>query len=610
MNWEVLTMRSATSYFKTLLRSDLRHYWPVGFVYAAIWIIGLPVTIWNRCMGWDDKAQQLNQVISTTFEAQFMGVIMAAIFGVLMAMAVFSYLMTARSAGLHHSLPAKRSTQYAAHFSAAMAMLLGGNVLTFVLALLVEGVMGAVGLKALLWWLLVVSLVDFIFLSLGVFCAMLTGWVLAVPVIYAGINFVVPLVELLLGSMAGNFYFGYVSRDLSAFSQWMSPLIKLGNELNDNGLWLPESGSMTMNRDGLRSVVIYTAAALVLLGVSFVLYRLRHSESAADLVAFSWAKPIFRCVIALVGGLSLGQGLCDLLLYNGGTSVVLLIVCVLATLTLCYVAAEMLIRKSFRVLRRSWKGLAVLSLLMVAVCVGMKLDVFGYESYVPQADQVKAISVYVAGDDQVDVENCTDPEAIAAAIATHSAVLERAAEPGGRDEAIGSNQVDCIAELTYAMAKGRDVTRHYYVNMERGSALHKAVNALAQTDAVRRNALLGNEVLKLEEISGGFVSYYPQTYYADEVTEYVSGGYQESLTQEQAQTLYRAILQDAERHHGQRDLMDDSHGCNFQLQFYVTRDGNTQEIYMDHFTPDCTETIAVLLELGVTNKAENLFGVH
>ena len=40
MRWEVLTMRSATSFFdKTLLRTDVRRYWPLLFFYTGIWIV-------------------------------------------------------------------------------------------------------------------------------------------------------------------------------------------------------------------------------------------------------------------------------------------------------------------------------------------------------------------------------------------------------------------------------------------------------------------------------------------------------------------------------------------------------------------------------------------
>ena len=47
MSWEVLTMRSATSFFNlALARSDLRRYWPALFLYVGLWIIFLPVQLW------------------------------------------------------------------------------------------------------------------------------------------------------------------------------------------------------------------------------------------------------------------------------------------------------------------------------------------------------------------------------------------------------------------------------------------------------------------------------------------------------------------------------------------------------------------------------------
>ena len=43
MSWEVLTMRSAKSFFNgAIARSDLRRYWPVLFLYVGLWLLFLP----------------------------------------------------------------------------------------------------------------------------------------------------------------------------------------------------------------------------------------------------------------------------------------------------------------------------------------------------------------------------------------------------------------------------------------------------------------------------------------------------------------------------------------------------------------------------------------
>ena len=49
MSWEVLTMRSVTSFFNpALARSDLRRHWPILFLYTAIWLVALPVQLYLR----------------------------------------------------------------------------------------------------------------------------------------------------------------------------------------------------------------------------------------------------------------------------------------------------------------------------------------------------------------------------------------------------------------------------------------------------------------------------------------------------------------------------------------------------------------------------------
>ena len=49
MSWEVLTMRSAKSFFNgAIARSDLRRYWPVLFLYVGLWLLFLPIPVWNR----------------------------------------------------------------------------------------------------------------------------------------------------------------------------------------------------------------------------------------------------------------------------------------------------------------------------------------------------------------------------------------------------------------------------------------------------------------------------------------------------------------------------------------------------------------------------------
>lgn len=64
----------------------------------------------------------------------------------------------------------------------------------------------------------------------------------------------------------------------------------------------------------MHAVGIYTAAGAALLALTYLLYRRRKSESAADPAAFPWMRPVFRYGTGLLGGLALGLGLYQLVL--------------------------------------------------------------------------------------------------------------------------------------------------------------------------------------------------------------------------------------------------------------------------------------------------------
>ena len=70
---------------------------------------------------------------------------------------------------------------------------------------------GSVDWAALGLWLLVTELLELFFLSLGALCAMATGWLLAIPVLYGAANCIVLLVCVVVQFLQRWFYFGFES---------------------------------------------------------------------------------------------------------------------------------------------------------------------------------------------------------------------------------------------------------------------------------------------------------------------------------------------------------------------------------------------------------------
>lgn len=570
-------MRSATSYFKTLVRSDLRHYWPICFGYTFIWIVLLPIQLIRNL---PDMNRPSRYVGETLEQALFPALVLAIIFGIIAAMACYSYLMNNRSVGLLHSLPAKRSTHFLAHFASGMTMLMGGNMIVFALVLLAQ-VSGMNGVKwnVTLLWLLMVTLLDFVFFVLGIFCAMFTGWLLAVPVLYVGLNFAAAVIQLLIRGLSGVLYYGYCDGRLLPFVRWLTPVIKIGDRLTNMDYYgRPYNRSGWADyKDILSVVLIYAAAALVLLGVSYILYQLRHSEAAGDSVAFRWAKPIFRYLIAVVGGLALGMGL-FWMVFDGGydRSRMGLLVCLLLMTVLCYFAADMLIKKSLRVFKHGWKGMLVACGIVALLFAAMSLDLFGYVRYVPDAAQVESVDVLIDAQSYAYGENCTDEETILAAINAQKAAIEQ-----GRGEVYE----DCNAlHLTYILKDGTEVRRSYTVmHLEKGSALHEALNALGNTESVTNQTLLRDAYEKdAKTVKGGYV-------YSDE------GRCQ--LTTEQARTIYQALQRDVEAQAGSWDAAEPTVAYDSSKYTVLELEGTGWSYNLDQIPTYCKDTWKIIDQL-------------
>lgn len=165
--------------------------------------MALPVQLYLRHIaeGASYGTRTVSEVCQGTYS---MGVIMAFLFGGVLAMALYSYLMNGRSVGLIHSLPLKRQTLFFTQLLTGFAMLTAGNLLVVLVSLLVCGEPGsAAGMAG-------GSDAGGDLLS-GSWHAVrhVTGWLLAVPVLYVGINFLVMVVMQLIHWLAELFIFGY-----------------------------------------------------------------------------------------------------------------------------------------------------------------------------------------------------------------------------------------------------------------------------------------------------------------------------------------------------------------------------------------------------------------
>lgn len=140
--------------------------------------------------------------------------------------------------------------------------------------------------------------------------------------------------------------------------------------------------------------MIYGAVGLILLVLSGLLYQIRRAETAGDMLSFSVIKIISKIFAALAVGLGSFALLQILAFPNQSVSFGILMLLVLVLIAIGWIAAEMIIQKSFRIFhsRSVLVGCALL-VVTAAAMLGAKADAFGYIHRLPNSDQVESASI-------------------------------------------------------------------------------------------------------------------------------------------------------------------------------------------------------------------------
>ena len=365
-----------------LLRSDIKRYWPLLFLYVAVWVVILPMQILSASRECDGVAEGIMTVLqlrqhNVIIQSIPASVVMSLLFGCFAAMAVWSYLMSGRTVGLMHALPVTRTQAFFSHVLSALGALTAGNVLIFLLTALCSAGFSYVDWAALGTWLLLTELMALFFFALGSLCAMVTGWLLAVPVLYGAMNVIALLLYAVISTMTQMFYFGYSSSDIPEFITWLTPVGRIWDAVANGGAQPIEVqfrepiGTQSYQRvqlpaSAFSTCIIYAAVGIALLALVWWLYKKRPSETAGDAMSFRWLRPIARWSIGLCGGLGLGLFLRYTAFIDGGFAC--LLICQLVMGVICFFAAQMLLQKKFRIFnKRWWLETAAMVLVLAAV---------------------------------------------------------------------------------------------------------------------------------------------------------------------------------------------------------------------------------------------------
>ena len=403
-------MKSRTSFFNApLARNMLQRFWPLWLGFGLTLLALLPVYLTNQILNYG--SQTLDSLVGGTLSGT---VAVIALLSVLAAMAQFHFLYFRRSCELLCALPLRRETVFGTACLAGLLALLLLEALTALLTLPLT-LISTLHVSTVALWFGVAALSTLFFYGLAVFCALLTGNLLVLPVLYAVLNLVAIVAADCVTSLLTRLLYGYSNTGaLMRLAECFSPLIKIARRL-DSSYGDPAS---------LTTCALYAAVGVGLSLLALRLYKRRAMECAGDAVAIPVLRPVFLVCMSVGTALVLPWVLVDLLfssLTQGRPAFWLNLGLMLLGAVLGFFAARMLLEKSLRVFKSGWRTLAVLCASIALVVTLLELDVTGYEKRVPKAADVERVCIngYVT---------LRDPENIASAADFQRLLTERKAD--------------------------------------------------------------------------------------------------------------------------------------------------------------------------------------
>lgn len=472
-------MKFRTSCFNpSIARNDLRRFWPLPLVtlLGAILTLVLPLQTelrWYMNGGrpmavayaengafWEEIAPPMWAYAKEWAYARSTYVVwVMAGLALISALLVFRHLHSRRETQFYLGLPLKRRCLYITQVVTGWAMVM---VPTVIAALAMMAVMAVYdGSVAAVWVLLGEATAAYTLLyGLAVLACVLAGNGLGAVLVYGGMNSAVIVIILCAGYVASLFIPGLRGNMLlPGLTKLLTPIYMLVSAM---GIRYENVSAASMSSTGgtfsvahltdPTMVVLCGIAGAALLVLGAVLYQIRRGENAGATIAFRPIKTLCKVLAALMVSAGGSVVTLSVMSLSGKPEFALLVLLVLAWLVLGWIAAEMIIQKSFRIFRRkSLTQWAVLAVILVAIMVGGKLDVTGYIHRMPDLTRVEQATLLVDGT-TVTVEGHE-------ALEIHETILENLDETSCDN----LNQATYHIQITYWMAGDKSMVRSYYV---------------------------------------------------------------------------------------------------------------------------------------------------
>ena len=410
-------MKSRTSFFNgTVFRKNLTRFAPVWGLYTLCLLLGMMLMLDRNAEYW----------FAANLASMCSGMSLVNLgYALLVALVLFGDLYNSRLCYALHALPLRRECWFATHVISGLVFSLLPTAIMAAASevFLVSNPTMVNGWQIPLYYFAAANLEYLFFFGLAVFAVMCSGNRLAVALIYGIVNFASYMAFFLIDTLVTPMYYGVVTPGeiflllCPVANITQVPLLVCQRDRDPGTNEMVLSGTFHLGA-GWGYVAVLALLGIVLLVVARQLYRRRKLECAGDFLATAKLTPVFMVIFPIVVGTVLQfvpQGFFG---YGWDTPVFLFI-----GLAVGWFAGRMLLERQTGVFGnlKNWLGLVTLTAAVVGILYGLSLDPFGVEDYVPDAQDVKCVTVTNSYRGVVDAR---DPAQIQDMIAIHRGILE------------------------------------------------------------------------------------------------------------------------------------------------------------------------------------------
>lgn len=438
-------MKSRTSFFNIhILKKNLTRFAPAWILYTVAEILGV-LALGGEESGW--YAREIMNLMGSV-------AIFHCGYALIVAACLFGDLFDSRLCNGLHAMPMRRE-------GLLITNLLSGFLFALIPAVIGGGfaasLMGQYAWVALIWQ--ITSLLQFFFFfGLAVFSAMCAGKRLGMIAIYGILNFLSLLIFVVASTIYQPMLYGVV---LSG--DWFTlfnPLVKIVSHTYMEGTYDNILGFCFLHWNPEEWIYLWicTEVGIVFYGLSFLLYRKRHLETAGDFLSFRPAGIFFLVAYTFGVGTFLYY---FAELFSLESNYLFLAVGML----IGYFTGWMLLERTVKIFTKK----VLVGFAIFAVAFGGSLgltvvDPFGVQTYIPAAEKIESVSLYPTENSymytmQRDFSGwyITDPAEIAQVQELHGQMITAPHDKPGET---------VLINVTYRLKNGIQVYRSYEILAE------------------------------------------------------------------------------------------------------------------------------------------------